>query len=170
MESSKHICEICQKICKTKASLVRHKTIHVLKPLYKCDICERVFINPEAYKAHLDMHISRKFTCHICGKVVTRNANLKKHITTHSPRIKTMGQCNICHKSLSKIYVKKHERNHARIRPFICSICGKSFLTRSNHRIHFESHNPGEKYKCSKCGICCSYKKSLKDHMKICKL
>jgi KRAB domain-containing zinc finger protein len=97
---------------------------------------------------HLAVDSSKKeFTCDVCGKILTRNFDLKRHMEVHEPH-----------------------------RLYACSECSKSFKSKGSLREHNKNHistsissEEAQKVgcKCKYCGRLLSRKYDLKRHMKI---
>lgn len=52
--------------------------------LYKCDICEKIFIDQPSLTVHNQKHITEKmFKCEVCGKGFIHQHNLTVHKRLH---------------------------------------------------------------------------------------
>ena len=81
---------------------------HTKEDPYKCCVCKREFERVELIKDHLKEH-RENVKCNICGKIISRLANLKRHMGTHLS-LKSY-KCRICNARYSrKIYLKNHIR------------------------------------------------------------
>ncbi|CAH8576100.1 unnamed protein product [Schistosoma rodhaini] len=81
-----------------------------------------------------------RYTCHYCGKLFPRSANLTRHIRTHTGE--QPYKCIHCPRSFSiSSNLQRHIRNiHQKERPFHCNICLKRFGQRANLERHIRNH------------------------------
>ncbi|CAI2729585.1 unnamed protein product [Schistosoma spindalis] len=81
-----------------------------------------------------------RYTCHFCGKLFPRSANLTRHIRTHTGE--QPYKCIHCPRSFSiSSNLQRHIRNiHQKERPFHCNVCLKRFGQRANLERHVRNH------------------------------
>jgi len=79
---------------------------------FKCDYCEKAFLNKDTFKTHLRRHKGEKpFACKFCKKAFAEAWALTKHLRFHT------GQ-----------------------QPYLCKECGKRFSDSSNLAKHKKTH------------------------------
>lgn len=86
-----------------------------------------------------NINIFRPYLCPECGKSLSTNENLKRHLIRHTG-IKPYS-CNLCpSRFVFKSGLTSHMSTHSGLKPFICATCGSSFTKSSSltkhHRIH----------------------------------
>ena len=78
-------CQFCLTQFNNASALAKHKfAIHYEELKFRCqfDDCTRRFDSDDRLRIHLKSHDeSRKPSCPVCGKVFTKLANMKKHVT-----------------------------------------------------------------------------------------
>ena len=140
------------------------------------DMLRGLGVNPcKVYrKAHVQRvidHIEPGTTqCRFCIKTLRNTQKLKAHIRSfHSSQ--EACQCPECPMKVGDAYaLKVHMCIHtARGRKYLCSVCGKSYLTASKLNEHSKKYVAGC-LPCEWCNKTFSEEKGLKDHKKMCKL
>lgn len=113
--------------------------------------------------AHTKQGIS--FVCHVCAKQFACKGNLTYHLTTHQPRVHQV-QCQQCGKWLkNKLCLRKHMVQHSMVR-FNCDLCEYSALNRQCLRNHVRvQHTDLKPFCCSICGRTFKLKNTLLNHM-----
>ena len=170
-------CQSCDESFSRALSLKKHiRTIHDedvnSKLLYKCEFCEKRF--RQSY--HLAWHMENKCNqpCPICNIPFKYSRILVKHIQLkHNDAFKCEKlKCSFA--TYDKTMLTNHiKESHEKKQTVLCSICGKSFLKRTNGHRHLETHmaimhNNGEKpYKCSLCVKSFAIEKHLDRHIKM---
>ena len=59
-----------------------------------------------------------------------------------------------------------HELAHKGIKPFKCTICGKTFAEKGTLKVHLLSHNKKNDYQCGLCDYKCKSDSHLREHYK----
>uniref|UniRef100_A0A336MB37 CSON014582 protein n=1 Tax=Culicoides sonorensis TaxID=179676 RepID=A0A336MB37_CULSO len=136
-------CDICMfKTNSIEALNLHQQLVHVKDPEesvsleYKCDLCEKLFLNDEAKRNHL------RYSCTF--------------------RDTSSYVCDFCGKSFTKKYILKiHLNLHLKSKEFKCKSCDKIYYTRSSLILHYRSHSIEPCPVCQK--VLKSY--NLPDHM-----
>lgn len=133
-DNKRFTCDICLRM---KSRLKTHLAVEnpILKPIVDMPESSNV---PLVRRTEDNQPI-----CHICGQLMSDSKpyRLTRHLETHAPRV----QCEYCGKSLTPRSLHDHinanrcKRNIGE--RLICSICGKSFLSRRTRTAHFKLHS-----------------------------
>jgi len=143
-------CDICGKSgFVNKTTLKNHvNSIHIQLKLFDCEHCLSKFSTAMNLSTHRKrMHgvdkkgkiSNRKFHCDQCGKIVTSNQKLRKHIMVVHEKKRNFA-CAYCNKLFSSnSNVMTHEgRVHTGILPYKCDQCDKMFSRKSLLEKHFK--------------------------------
>ncbi|KAJ8926929.1 hypothetical protein NQ314_020781 [Rhamnusium bicolor] len=110
-----------------------------------------------------DEYRNNKFSCPICGKVISTKGNLKVHLETHRP--KGRYGCDICgriFKTQCNLY--RHKEYHGGIQ-YPCGVCGRVYPTNSTLRAHSITHSDLRPHKCPLCDKTFKRNQDLKFHI-----
>ncbi|CAK8695661.1 unnamed protein product [Clavelina lepadiformis] len=132
----------------------------------QCDICDKVFDNPNNFKSHYARHVG-PFKCKICSKELSTKGGYKTHLLIHK-NIRPH-QCNQCDKAFfERAALRFHMRaNHTGERPFACKLCGKAFVRKGNLTGHMVLHSGERPFRCEVCEKTFNRKSNLKLHMQV---
>ena len=104
----------------------------------------------------------------MCSKTFVNNTVLQKHIKAiHeniSPFVCSYPNCDKKFRTGYRLYV--HELAHKGIKPFNCTICGKTFAEKGTLKAHLLSHNRKNDYQCELCDYKCKSDSHLREHYK----
>ena len=124
----------------------------------------------EGQVEHILNHVESGHTkCKVCNRELSTTQKLKSHIWAvhcHSAACK----CSICSKPFGDPYaLSLHKRVHADSdRKHVFSYCGNANLSKSKSNEHEKKHVTGH-LTCHHCNKSLAEKKSLVDHLKVCK-
>ena len=158
---------------------------------YKCKQCSQLFSTKKILRNHMNIHFDNEaFECSRCLKPYGSKSGLIRHSRIYHPQqvddiveikkpkeldeeVRAMIEKNetgwICKKcgkrSTNRFTIKEHiGRIHLKRRPYICSQCGKSFLTRKMLNGHCRIHTGEKPYSCHSCGWAFSNFSTLNSH------
>ncbi|XP_069192463.1 PR domain zinc finger protein 15-like isoform X2 [Procambarus clarkii] len=150
-------CSVCARIFLNPDLLEQHYLKH--KGNRKCTRCSRTFSNITSLERHVktcpSVEISTFFKCNICGKDMTSERVLERHMRSHSRQY----ECEVCSKPYSNStslaqHVPLCRQSHqvASVGHVACEDCGKEFTDASAFRTHYVTHT--HPFHCS----CCNHR------------
>ncbi|XP_061393691.1 zinc finger protein 664-like [Musca vetustissima] len=170
-------CHECDKVFKNLSSLYAHKRfVHISEDMYSvCVHCGKRYKRSKDLRNHMtqihreemhkncgdavqDDHIrttdvsSKRFMCPQCDYATTTSTHLKLHIRRHHTGEKPY-VCEICGNSFITSYdLKKHRYLHTGEKPYKCTVCPKTFRVSSKLKKHQRVHTGERPFKCTECG------------------
>lgn len=156
-------CNICNKVLKTKSTLLKHyvsmheKRKHIgnvsgfgAARRYHCTTCSYSTPHSQTLVSHMRTHNGeRPYSCE-CGKSFTQSSSLAAHRKTHSTT--TYFTCSLCGKQFKHAFtLKNHMRVHENA-SFSCSICFKLLKSKETLQAHMHRHYKICNYNCEDCG------------------
>jgi uncharacterized Zn-finger protein len=91
------LCDQCQKAFMSQSALNKHKLVHSASRNIKCNIegCPKSYKTVSAANEHKKTaHAAgNKQKCNVCGKLLTRKTNLRRHFSKFHPMI---FKCDLC--------------------------------------------------------------------------
>ncbi|KAI5706689.1 hypothetical protein M8J75_010463 [Diaphorina citri] len=154
---------------------------------YKCDTCSKTFSMYSGLMRHVQAHSchENKLDCTYCKKSFSQKVHLSRHYKNiHGVLMQanevaemklqygitidgvTSYKCPHCTSLFARFFsLRKHLRSHSGVRPFICTICNKSFVQRNHLNRHTNIHT-GPGYQCNICGRVMNDRTNLKVHMR----
>ena len=123
----KHICKVCDKVCKTPSELKVHIRIHSGERPYMCKICDKLFSQISHLPSHMRIHTGDKpYQCEVCAKCFSRSGTLTQHMNIHTGDKRY--QCKVCDKCFSQSStLNKHMCIHTGNKPYQCKVCDQCF-------------------------------------------
>lgn len=169
IEPKIYTCNICSQTFSDRSSRLKHKRVHIVKPIYKCSICS--FVAKTEYRL-LKVHM-KPFKCNVCSRKFSTKSNMDRHQRTHGllpnglPAIKLKYECYICgHAARRENSLKVHFSKHTGAKLFKCNVCTSAFSRPDYLRIHLRIHSGERPFKCDKCSRQFSQRASLRGHLK----
>ena len=164
-------CDICDRVFTAMYKLKIHKLVHSSTPPFLCNHCGRGFNNKYKMRAHEKRHcqnnsakpwlltpdadcLDKSLACEKCGALFDTKKSRMDHIQAAHPLYHaSTHSCQICQKVFKNIKgLRNHEKNVK------CSQMAK----RRKQTIDQAETNLA--FKCLRCSVICSSKKSLKNH------
>ncbi len=122
---------------------------HTGERKYKCDFCDRTFLQKQGLKAHTYTHTGEKpYQCECCDEKFRRRDRLNYHMMENHPGV--LHKCGVCYKSFaSESTLRLHEaRMHFEYRyPFKCARCKRGFASDEERSAHQKTHTDAEQSK-----------------------
>ncbi|KAF4517761.1 hypothetical protein B566_EDAN002966 [Ephemera danica] len=146
-------CTKCERIFKTPSGLRNHMAIHTGEYKYRCDSCDRGFMNRNIFIEHTNNHLETPkplYKCDICNKNFFYQGSLWIHRKWHKNPYPY--ECKLCGKKLRHASVLQvHMRKHRGERPYKCPYCPLNFNSPSTFKRHLMLHTGEYAYKCDEC-------------------
>lgn len=162
-------CEECGKNFAAKHHLVRHSKTHFgLKP-FECDICHKQLADKTGFIAHVRNHRGeRPFACTFCDKTYTIRRHLTTHLKIHSSARPFVCQVEGCSKTFrSRSNFRMHKDTHEGIKRWSCPVCNRRFLSQGNMAKHVRRHVGLKPYSCDFCEKSFIERQELRNHLKV---
>ncbi|XP_015922622.1 zinc finger protein 14-like [Parasteatoda tepidariorum] len=164
------ICFVCGTDFVTDKDLQQHYVEHIAVKPYKCKLCDKSFISERNLKKHETKHAGLKpYQCDICKRKFSKKLKYEIQCRTHGTEQLCVSCCELF--SLNDVddfigsvrhdcdtcnqrYLFKPviEVSNGHLKPYLCTICGKSFSNRISLTNHSISHK--EQRKRFSCNIC----------------
>nr|XP_040238171.2 zinc finger protein ZFP2-like isoform X2 [Anopheles coluzzii] len=145
-----------------------------------CGICDAGYDDLLHVKQHIISHLE-KFPCPLegCGCEYSSLARLTIHISNQHVDYLSPN-CPHCKEEIDRVDLRQHVRlyckakqfecthcgTHSGERPYVCTICNKSYKTSSLRTAHMDTHIEGKTFKCEMCGKSLQTRACYRNHVK----
>ncbi|CAI6349249.1 unnamed protein product [Macrosiphum euphorbiae] len=134
-------CSLCRSTFPTLSELESHSTSHIYNDSFQCHLCDASFISKSLLDTHMLSHAgNRTFQCHHCLATYVQRKSYIYHLKTHKDH--EMYKCvdfvrlTFFQKSAFMSHMKMHPKNN----PYKCSVCGISYLQKTDMIKHEKTH------------------------------
>ena len=164
----RHKCSECDQAFAMKQDLIRHFRKHTGETPFKCEECGKIFTQKIGLTKHVHrMHSGEKpFKCSVCGEGFAKNMKLKQHFRIHTGE--TPYECDDCEEKFATkeiLYQHAYYRHGGEI--FQCDMCEELFNTKGNLNRHLlVVHTADKPYVCTVCDKSFPYQSVLKNHFR----
>ncbi|KAF5307683.1 hypothetical protein FQR65_LT06738 [Abscondita terminalis] len=181
-------CETCLQGFSMSGNLKRHMMTHTGERPHVCEVCGKGFIQSTTLQKHRQTHTKYEqvdgginapnFICNCCGRGFKRlaryNVHINKHLSENNDMKKLLHtgdirehKCDICSRMYkTKHLLKAHQLTHGE-KSFLCSECGKGFVTKAALQSHLKVHTGEKPHTCNVCGKSFAHVGSFEAHMLI---
>ncbi|CAJ1059830.1 zinc finger and BTB domain-containing protein 11 [Xyrichtys novacula] len=168
-----HTCSECGMTFPRRYSLIMHSLKHEKARGYKCTLCSKEFQYAASLRAHLARHKQQSSHRPPAIKPPAEQSSEGKADSdlddkTSSPHTKREFVCDICGKTLPKLYsLRIHMLNHTGVRPHSCKVCGKTFAHKHSLKMHRALHDVTKQFQCQYCKKSFVSKRSMEEHTSV---
>ncbi|KAM3967704.1 LOW QUALITY PROTEIN: uncharacterized protein ACR2FA_011260 [Aphomia sociella] len=146
-------CHLCKKSFKRNQDLKFHINQHTGAKPYKCPFCDKSFASSgNCYSHRSRMHPGKGLDSKVRRRPATREYNqvlISRPIAPKPPIIAVRGlfkyQCTMCdHSFMKRDNFTYHMYQHTGEKPFHCSFCNDTFVTRRGLLLHHDKEHPSK--------------------------
>ncbi|KAM4805597.1 zinc finger protein 69 homolog [Urocitellus parryii] len=167
LEQKHHKCDTPRKRKKYKLDLINHPISCIRAKIYECNICEKMFKQPNHLTEHMRIHTGEKpFRCKECGRAFSQSASLNTHQRIHTGE--KPFECEECGKAFRhRSSLNQHHRTHTGEKPYVCDKCQKAFSQNISLTQHLKTHSGEKPFTCNECGKTFRQIRHLSEHVRI---
>jgi hypothetical protein len=179
-------CGQCAKEFRSVLGYDKHLLTHECKQNFRCTICridyaDRLQLQDHQFVVHRVNKRRAIYKCEDCGEAFTRKDSLKIHRRRFHNKVdpQILNLCVDCkrqypsHKALSSHICKVKNADCTetiqQARPYKCSLCPKSYPTKTGLQSHLITHNDIKLFICH-CGADFHFKSTLQSHQLVHKM
>ena len=156
-------CPECDYVSSRKDNLKRHMVSHKIMMCSKCNFfCK----GKGEMRLHMETHLSKSFSCTMCGDVFAKNCNLTRHML-YSCNKKHSHFVEYGNDNITESNFDKQKENHNQPTIFACNECDYTSKTNINLKKHMLQHTGGNNFSCSECNYVCSNIILLNEHISV---
>ncbi|KAB0794667.1 hypothetical protein PPYR_11506 [Photinus pyralis] len=177
-------CKICLRGFSMSGNLKRHMMTHTGERPHVCEVCGKGFIQSTTLHNHKKTHIKGEiiegdsnYICSHCGRGFKRLTRYNTHLLKHNSKIvnnqksimeqSANFECTFCKRTYkTKHLLKAHQLTHGE-KSFLCSDCGKGFVTKAALQSHLKVHTGEKPYTCNICSKSFAHVASFEAHLLI---
>ncbi|XP_076805089.1 uncharacterized protein LOC143448980 isoform X2 [Clavelina lepadiformis] len=187
-DESNFVCPTCGATFSQRLTYSLHLLCHDDEPVFQCLHCGQAETSADTLKVHMQENHAKtednsterslddetKPACNICLRTFSNLRNLSVHLKTHqkaatnekaSTNRPKIHPCTVCKKTFrSKSHLGRHMISHTGERKHCCTTCGKLFLKADHLKRHERIHTSERPFTCEKCGKNFRDKDHLKRH------
>lgn len=128
-----------------------------------CALCKATVSDPE--RAHIEEYCISPEEPEL---IKTKNIHCENCEMEFSSGTKLVGHCVEVHGyNVTSSYLTNHQQYHDRVRQFICTFCGKSFITLNDLVCHEKRHLNNTQHSCDQCSKTFNSEQNLTKHILI---
>ncbi|CAG4936357.1 unnamed protein product [Parnassius apollo] len=137
-----------------RSTAEKQKKRHQKRP-HACEYCQKRFLHLETLQVHKKSHEGEElvFKCHFCLIKVDDAESLKEHEATHEGPKPYL--CTLCGKTYKKRETMMyHRKHHIPEREYVCDMCPKSFTSPCKLQKHIAAHKTDKYVLRYECPVC----------------
>ncbi|XP_077582330.1 zinc finger and BTB domain-containing protein 40 isoform X2 [Stigmatopora nigra] len=142
-EGKMYVCQYCKAVFAQSIELTRHVRTHTGDKPYVCRECGKGHSQASGLTTHLQTshNMSQPLNCQKCCLTFQSVEEIQKHM--EEIHLKGSHKCPTCSKVFScASLLEKHKSVHTGMKPFVCTICQKSYQQLSGLWYHNRTNHP----------------------------
>lgn len=143
-----YTCDYCPETSTQRRQFASHLMTHHPGQAYRCELCEKSFMNGETWRTHMCKADEGVYNCSYCECTFGHHSQLTRHLKKHeggpgTPKPKTISRrvpCDQCDATFhSSFYLKQHQLVHTGETPHACTMCSRKFRSKCNLLRHLRT-------------------------------